>query len=322
MKKLKSLFFAGLAISSVLFYQSCSPDEGGLTDDLVDITGPALTFIDQDPSGLFLGNYPTSDFTVSANESTIYLGIDATAGSADLKVLTIQVDGVNVDPLDLTFRDLNSGEDVLSNNPYLINGANVDAITFEIGIANAGELSSKTIEITVEDNDGRQETISIGYSNFQAIETTIEGVLLNRAGPAGQGGLDLDNGSGTGTVMTDPTAELGEIKDEGIDINLPNDQNWKNQISAMNNAEIRTLSSSVENFSFDAVSRVDEIQAYFDNGSELPNTNDDDEKVSDKLTVGDVFTVSRDGKVYLIEVTDITETADNNNDAVEFRIKY
>lgn len=320
MKKLKSLFFAGLAISTLLFYPSCTPDEG-IIDDIID-AGPSVGFLDQDPSGLFLGEYPTGDFEVSPDIPTIYVAFEAVAGSSDLKVLTIKLDGTDIEPNTFSIRNLNTGADATANNPYLLLGDDTQSISYEIGIPNDGSLETKNLSIVVEDVDGMQETISISFNSFEIIESTIEGVLLNRAGPAGQGGLDLDEGTSTGTVDTDPTAALGEIKDEGIDISLPNDQNWKSQISGMNDAEIRTLSSSVENFDFDAVTRIDEIKSYFDNGDALPNTNSDGEAVSDAVNIGDVFTVSRDDKIYLIEVTDVIATASDNNDAIEFRIKH
>ena len=80
--------------------------------------------------------------------------------------------------------------------------------------------------------------------------------------------------------------------------------------------------TSVENFDFDAVTRIDEIKSYFDNGDALPNTNSDGEAVSAPVNISDVFTVSRDDKIYLIEVTDVIATASDNNDAIEFRIKH
>jgi len=321
MKKLKSLFFASLAISSVFIYSSCSTDET-IGDDIVDVVNPSFNFVSLDPSGLFSGNYPTTDFEVSADIPNIYVAVEAIAGSSDLKTLTIQLDGTSPDLTDLSIRDLITGNTIVSNNPLLITGDNINSFTLEIGIINDGSLNSKTLTLIVEDTEGLQETLNISFSSFEEIENSIEGVLLNRAGPAGQGGLDLDNGESTGTVSTSPTAEFGEIKDEGIDISLPNDENWKSQISAMNDAEIRTLSTSVEGYDFEAVTRIDEIVTYFDNGDALPNTNSDGEAVSNSVAIGDVFLVNRAGKVYLIEVTDVIATGSDNNDAIEFKIKH
>lgn len=321
MKKLKSLFFVGLTLSSVLFYTSCSPDEG-IVDDIVDMTAPSVSFVSQDPTGLFVGEYPTSDFEVSADEENVYVAMEAIAGSSDLKTLTVELDGVQLDPSQFTVRDLISSSAISSNNPLLILGDNVNAFTLELGIENDGSATSKTLTLTVEAEDGLQESVSISFNSFALIENSIDGVLLNSAGPAGQGGLDLDTGEGTGTVDSDATAILGEIKDEGIDINLPNDENWKAQISGMNGAEIRSLSSSVESFDFESVTRMDELETYFTNGDALPNTNDDGEATSNAVVVGDVFLVNRDSKIYLIEVTDVIATTDNNNDAIEFRIKH
>lgn len=320
MKKLKSLFFAGLAISTLLFYPSCTPDES-IIDDIID-AGPTVGFLEDDPSGLFLGKYPTSDFEISSDIPTVYIAFEAVAGSSNLKILTIKLDGNDIETNTFSIRNLKTGTDEIANNPYLLLGDDTLSLSYEIGIPNDGNLETKNLSVVVEDVEGLQETIYISFNNFEVIESTIEGVLLNRAGPAGQGGLDLDEGTSTGTLVSDPTAAFGEIKDEGIDISLPNDQNWKSQISGMNEAEIRTLSSSVENFDFDAVTRIDEIKSYFNNGDTLPNTNSDGEAVSAPVSIGDVFTVNRDDKIYLIEVTDVIATASDNNDAIEFRIKH
>ena len=115
MKKLKSLFFASLAISSVFIYSSCSTDET-IGDDIVDVVNPSFNFVSLDPSGLFSGNYPTTDFEVSADIPNIYVAVEAIAGSSDLKTLTIQLDGTSPDLTDLSIRDLITGNTIVSNN--------------------------------------------------------------------------------------------------------------------------------------------------------------------------------------------------------------
>ncbi len=320
MKKLQLVFFGTLTIASVLFYSSCSPDDVIIADDSVEMIDPSLGFVSIDPSGVQANDYPTSDFEISPDEPSVVVAIEAVAGTGDLKSLTVQLDGTNLTASDFEIRDLISNESITSNNPLLIVGDNTSAFTFEIKLDNDGSLDPKALTFIVEDVDGLTNTINISFNSYELIEQSISGVLLNAAGPVGTGGLDLDTGEGTGTL--DASGLLAEIKDEGIDLSLPNDQNWKAQISGINNSEIKTLSSSVENFDFASVNRKDVIEKYFEGGDDLPNTNANNEKVSNTVSVGDVFVVHRDGKTYLIEVTDVMTTANDNADAIEFSIKY
>ena len=52
MKKLQLVFFGTLTIASVLFYSSCTPDDGIITDDSVEMIEPTLGFVSVDPSGV------------------------------------------------------------------------------------------------------------------------------------------------------------------------------------------------------------------------------------------------------------------------------
>ena len=285
MKKLKSLFFAGLALSSVLYYSSCTTDE-----DILPGTGtaPSVNFVSNDPTGVNVGQYPTTDFEAAQSDQYVYVAIEATAGDSDLKTLTVQLDGANVPTSDFTLRDIISNEDIVSNNPALILGENVNNFTIEVGVLNDGSNVAKELVLIVEDADGLSTSASISFvTSTTPIEQTITGVLLNQSGPSGQGGLDLDTGEGTGTV--DASGAAAEIKDEGIDLNLPNDENWKAQISGINGSEIRMLNAAaVDAFDFDAVTTKDEIATFFSEGEALPNTNSAGEPTSNSVQIGDV----------------------------------
>jgi len=67
--------------------------------------------------------------------------------------------------------------------------------------------------ITVTDEFGLESNVEFTVNVVAATPLEVlNGVLFNAGGPAGTGGLDMDNGMSTGS-----TDEAAEIKDQGID---------------------------------------------------------------------------------------------------------
>ncbi len=314
MKNLLFLFALTGLFSVVLMDSGCNPDEPV-------IIGPSLNLLSESP--LDQTPYFTDDFTINDTATYVPFGLEGSKGSGDLKVLTIKDNGVNI-PVDrLIMKDLRTGNALTVNNPFLLLGDLVNGFEIEVLIDVHDEYATHDYTFELSDANDKVATQTIAITaefGGTPIDMTLTGVLLNQAGPAGQGGLDLDDGSSTGTQPTDTNAE---IKDNGIDLSQPNDQNWIRRISPMNGAEIRVPGASFpSDFDFANVATKEEIQGYFDGGDALPAENADGDPMSDVVEVGDIFFVLRDGRYYLLEVTDVTVTPDDNQDSYTFNIKY
>ncbi len=314
MKKLFFLFALTGLTSLLLTNSGCNPDEPVLV-------GPTLDFLSQSP--LDGTNYYTADFTINDTATYVPFGLKAEKGSGDLKTLTITEDGTNVPVSRILMKNLRTGDVLTVNNPMLLLGDLVNGFEIEILIDVHDEYATHnyTFEVADVNDKTASQTVAITTEfGGTPIDMTLTGVLLNQAGPAGTGGLDLDTGNGTGTQPSDVDAE---IKDNGIDLSQPVDQNWIRRISPMNGAEIRTPGANFpSDFDFATVATKEEIQAFFNDGEALPAENANSEPMSDVVEVGDIFFVLRDGRYYLLEVTDITITPSDNSDSYTFNIKY
>ena len=292
----------------------------GCTEDPVVGIDPTISFTSDDPTGVN-GPYETSDFSVTNVNAFVYVAVNALAGTDDLESFTVLEDGVKVPADRLSFRDLDANTAVLVQNPILTIGYE-SRLLWEVGIDPQDDFSTKTYTFQVEDAGGNIASVSLDITTFDPgtpIDNTLTGVLLNQAGPAGQGALDLDAGTSTGT--TTGNFAISEIRDWGIDLGLPNDQNWKRQIGPINNTTVHVAGGLPGDFKFTDIATKEEIQGYFDAGSALPNSSG---TVSDAVSVGDYFVVkSADGaRYYFLEVAEVNVTAADNGDNYKFNIKY
>ncbi len=267
-------------------------------------------------------DFVSTDAEVDAG-GTFSVKLRLQTGTNPLQSVRIREDNTNLP----NNRFVINGGAITSNNPFLITGASKSGATFEIDIqVHDGFQETKTYNFEVTDEKGLTDAVSLAITTKGEAVTTLTGVLLNQAGPAGQGGLDLNTGDGTGTVGSDPSTTNAEIRDMGIDINQPNAQNWRQQIAGINGAVIRTIGGGMpENFNFGAVAFKEEIAAAFESGNDLTATlmvSGVTYDVTSPLKEGDIFTVKRDDEYYLVQVAKITVTASDNQDSYEFNIKY
>ncbi len=265
----------------------------------------ALSFIETTP-------YIWADATVPAN-TFFKIGLTATRGDT-YPLFTLAVLEDNVAIADFANRLRYNGLDFTSNPSGLPVG-DEQGFTAEILVkAHATEGLTKTYTFVVADENGDEVSVMLDITTEVTgtpISSSISGALLNAAGPAGTGGLDLDSGTGMGSNDTD-----AEIKDLGIDQSLPNDQNWRRQIAATNNAVLRSASTAPEfAVNFSTVQFTEEIVDAYNNGTDVSLG-------SQAVQIGDVFIVERNGTYYLIQCTNYTETAADNADQYEFAIKF
>lgn len=311
------LSLAGLALAfTVILSTGCNPDG----DDPIDPSGPDARFVTE--AGFLDGS---ADVEVG---QTFKIKVSLLTGDNKLQSVTIYEDDVK---LGTSFFTINGGA-LLANNPFLVTGADKDGVTYEFEISTVNTVGAvRTYEVEVADEKGLTDAVSLTITSKAPATTPIEmsltGVLLNQAGPVGQGGLNLDNGQSTAS-----DAASAEIRDVGIDCGLPDATNWRKQIGTINGAEMRRVRADmVENFSFANATNKEIIAAAFETGSSILDTNSaidcqgNSVIVRDMtlpLVVGDMFVISANSKIYLIRVDEVNVTTNDNDDNYKLSIKY
>jgi len=285
---------------------------GNVDSETISITTlPAMV----DPPTITVGG---SGMYMSQPSSIVTVPVSVSNVSSPLLVIGVFEGDEPVDPSRLWWDDLSNPN--WPENPGAVQDA--DQLGFDRTIfirSHAEGVQEYTIAIADATGEQYLQTFTIDVGSVTPV-TTLEGILFNRAGPAGTGGLDLDTGASTGSM--DPEAE---IKDEGIDISLPNSTNWIRRISGTNDAQVRELkplqNGLPENFTFAGINSQEEIQSIWANGI-LFEMNSNGDLTSNFVEVGNVFIVERQGKFYVIEIIEINETQDNNNDNYVIDIKF
>lgn len=304
-------------VATVLFFTSCGDDPITPTDPL----GPDIQFV-SDPATL------STDSDVFINDG-FSVKVRLIKGDAQLDNVEITAGGVKLPTSRLTI----NGGAVPSNNPFLVLGTAADGATYTFDIASSGteEVGDITTYVfTVKDKNGKTDQADIVITTVAQpgtpLTSTLTGVLLNQAGPAGTGGLDLDTGTSTGS-----TAATAEIRDLGINCALPDASNWRKQIGTVNGAEMKKVNvAMLENFTFDGVDKKESIQLAFTTGTTLANgvsttcagVNTTVTNVSDEVVVGDMFVVFANSIYYLVRINAVNNTTNSNADSYEMSIKY
>ena len=282
-----------------MFLTSCGDDTSIVDTD----RDPVLEFVAGD--------------SIISTDATLRVGQDFTVNlrgtktDNPLRLITVQEAGVNV-PLERLS---------LNANPTLLTGTNVDGFSeYLIAIRTHTDISTKSYSFILEDTKGNKVTKSIAITSVALTDATLlSGILLNQSGPTGKGGLDLDNGVGTGSM--DPTAEL---RDEGIDLGLPVSTNWLQQVSGVNNTEVRYIKKGVngisENFTFGAIKYKEEIAGLWGNGTAF-TAKISTRFVSNKVVKGDVFIAKKGDNYYLLNVADVKVVTTDNTDSYTIDIK-
>jgi hypothetical protein len=287
-----------LTLVSVLFFSGCTEEQmpgGGTLPPLA----PFLQFLDE--SGAIV-----SDTTLEPG-GVFRVKLDLQTGDNPLKSVDIREDG---DLVPTTRLELNSGF-TTPQNPYLITGSDVDGFELIIDIEAHDAEGVRTYTFRVEDEVGETDEISLDVEVMMEevrtpIDTTTTMILVNNADGQLQGGLDLDVPE---TVSAN--SNMAELRDLGIDLDMPTSSNWIRQIQTRNGAMLVMLDTADVNFS--EVSFKEEVKALYDNGTE--------ENVTTVLSMDDVFVVKRDNDYFLLVVTEVVVTSDDNNDYYQFDIK-
>ncbi|MBK8563630.1 MAG: hypothetical protein IPN76_09870 [Saprospiraceae bacterium] len=309
MKKILWIFSSAILLSTAILSTGCG-DEG--TDD------PKLTPV------VVITDGPDPATVVEDAGTIVTVTVEATKGTDALKSVTVYEGNTKVSIDDLTI----DGVDAVAN-PILITSP-TDVMTWDIGVHVHAAAGTATYRVVVGDDGGLEDEASFDVTVEAAIENTLTGVLLNAAGPAGTGGLDLDTGIGTGS-----SAVESELRDMGIDSIAGSGDNWRRRIGGINGANIRYAGNGTVEFG--DVASKEAIVALYDGADELQAASNytaagdgidkwGNYKVSDTVQIGDVFVVYKSSTevYYLVEVTDIEENTvlGTNTDNYTLSIKY
>ena len=150
----------------------------------------------------------------------------------------------------------------------------------------------------------------------------FNGILRNAAESDQVGTLDLDTGQ-----SENMESEISEIRDEGIDENLVDSLNWRQQIAGVNKTEVRQLIENVNGlpatFSFDNIVVKEEIPDLWGQGELFTETNDNGDLISDRIDVGDTFIANRgDTSYWVFRVARLDTSRRDNEDSYTLNIKF
>jgi hypothetical protein len=314
MKKLLLIFAGALLFVNLFLSTGCGDDP--IVNDL----GPLVQITD--------GPLPGE---IIAGQGDVTVTVTVTKGTAQLKSLTILEDGTKVNASRISITGITA-----ANNPQLITGTDKDGLTWDIKIKSHTDFTKKTYTILVDDDGSKSDEATFDLEVVEPTEMTILGVLWNQAGPVGKGGIDLDNGTSTGTKLSSGGNDSylqAELRDMGIDSSQTNSAiEWRQQIGPINGTEVRFISASNGDFDFDKINSKQGIADAFAAGAALDNTviNTTGWPASYKVTApiqkNDILVVKKGSeRTYLVRIDEViisNVTPDDNDDRYEVSIKY
>lgn len=282
-------YFGILLLGGSLVLTSCQKD------DDTDSIAPSIMFSNE-------AGFVSADTAVNIN-GTFKVKIIASKGSSDLKEVAVFRDNVLLDPARIKFQG-----NAATTNPTAVGAFDANALNWEIEVTVDDHEAVHSYRFQVQAQDDLTNSVAVSITTVDPgtpVDTQM-GVLFNQAGPAGTGGLDLDNGTGTGSADTN-----AEIRDMGIDLGQPPATNWRQQIAPANNAELRMAPAGT---TWAEIATKEAIQAGFNaSGANITMTS--------KLNGGELFFVKRDNKYYFIRIANVNVTTSDNNDNYEIDIK-
>lgn len=293
---------AFFALATLIFAIGCEEDPVTPT-----ATSPTIELVDE-------AGFVANDTTLNQGD-TLRVKLNIIAGTNVLSSLTFLENGTDIAADRVTF-----GGFPLNANPTPIPAAG----EYEVSIV-LPDLANVTYDYAfiAADDDGLSDEVRVSVATDSVILATpvieLTGkLLLNAGGMAGQGGIDLLTGESTGSRFSnqapnDTSYLRADLKDEGIDTNLPAAQNWKQMISEINDSDLRIPDPSTD---FTTVTTKEDILAAWALGV--------DASASNKVELGDTFLIysEQDDTYFIINTTNIVVTPNNNNDYYEFTIKY
>lgn len=294
MKKLSSLLIALTFLSAI--FVGCE-EEPPVTP-----VGPTLAFA----AGAGTIDGP-ADVPINTEFIVTVLSV---SGDTDIAQIVVEEDGVAIDASRVTLDGSAAG-----GNPSPIGPTFASGFTWAIGITTSDAVDATiTYTVRITDAGGLSDEVSVDITQINALTESFVVLLKNQGGPPGTGGVDLQTGNSTGTdASSDPNAVDADIRDLGIDTNLPDDDNWIQKIGTINGSEIAIPDAS---FDYETVASTAQLQAAFELGTSITET-------AEKVVVDDVYLIKSQGVFFAIKVTAINVTLidRDNSDNYEFSVK-
>lgn len=306
-------------------------------DGLFDSQGITINYLSNPPTLALVdvAGFISADATLTTLNTSFDVRITLDDADNLLSSFSVYEDDVLLPATNLDFND---GQ-FTAANPLTLIAAEQMGTTYDLEITPTSTAEgTRSYRFELTDTQGQTGTLLLRITFEPSnLEMTITGVLLNSAGGVGSGGIDLDTGSETGSSDAD-----AELQDEGVDLNLVAEDNWRQQISSVNDAVLRVvdLSALPDGFSFATVTTQEQIIQAYDTGTtpdgddnlSLPSDNTAGEDVTQPLQGGELLVVLRNNRYYLVEVVSTTIVLDDpstplpqneaNDDFYELNIKY
>lgn len=247
---------------------------------------------------------------VSQSDELLLIPVIGESGNNDLATLTVYEDGVLVQPGRISLGAMT----VWSENPYTLPASLENGFDDDLIIELPATTNQYNYTLVLTDTEGLSDTISFtAYLEIGTPVTTVSGTLTlaNASGPAGQGGINLLTGAQTNSGSSE-----AHLKDLGVDLDLPVDQNWVQRVApGAATTTLKKLSGSP----FDGIAYTEEIQTLFESSSDIVSSTGTNEKV----VAGDQFVlVTNAGDYIAVSVDDVVITSDDNTDHYVLSIKY
>jgi hypothetical protein len=231
---------------------------------------------------------------------------DVTKGSGNISTIEVKENGVAIDKARLDITGI-----AFTKNPEIMPVALQQGFTAKsIGVKSNSTPGTYEYTFIFTDIYGLKTEQKVSAKVGQPTTFMKLGVLFNSAGPTGNGGLDLDQGLGTGSASA-----LAEIKDLG---NESGTVVWQQKITSVSPTELKQIIKPTQvpdNFALSSITFVSQISSLHSAGTLVGSA-------SAKIKKGDVFTAKRDDKYYIFEVADVTVTSNDNLDNYSINIKW
>ncbi len=249
---------------------------------------------------------------VGTNPRAVGLGgknyaITATPLGADLAKIAVYNDGELMNFADLAFNGVD-----FDDNPYYLVGDDVSGFELADVLVRITEADNYILTFEVEDAFGETaKTKEIMVAAGTPIPDGYTASLSNADGPSGPtepfpvfGGLDLDTGENVPVNSSE-----ADIIDLGLSVTTGE---WRRQIQGVNGITLRAASGP-ELLNFDNINFRETIIAAFDDGADV--------NPSEMVEEGNIFIANRGDDYFIMRVTDLDPSPDDNRDAYMFDIK-
>lgn len=295
---------AGVKEYGVLLSDAGSNQDSETFDVTTSVTSPSISL----SGAMDVELNPGATFSLTASLEM---------GTYDLASIAVYQGDELITDLDrLAYDEISNNFDA---NPYLLPEDEKDGGDAIIYLTVQETAETVAYRIVVTDEEGNSSDATINITTLTTV-TEVMGVLFNAGGPSGTGGLDLDEGVGTGS-----SSSLAEIKDEGIDTDQTAALNWIQKISGVNGSEIRYLipgqSGLAEDFTYESVASQEVVAGLLESGVAFTSTNAAGEPISDVVVAGDMFAVRNGDNNYLIIIREVNVITDSNDDNYVIDIK-